>query len=388
MQTTIQVGQRQLPIHKILQHLTTSQFLTQYLRLLVIDETLAEWHQSPEYQLSYSEAELGELYHQVALLNLSSEDSQQIQAVKKSISLQKYQQVRWGHKISSHFLARKSQLDRVIFSAIQVDNIGMAQEIYLRIKDRKQSFDKLARLYSQGAEAKFGGVMGPILVDRIHPYIAHNLAGLAPGDLSPIFQLDHFHVFIRLEQRLPAQFDDEMKARLMEELFEQWLQTQIAERMSSLQIAISPTDQELAADLLVANQAVERPLIPIAEDTHHQELAHSEVEIIDADNRVVPDLNRPLAPLQINSTSFFAPPSEDPIERDAAFKQPATSSFFPPQSTPNQTIDRQHRRNHQLLFQQAIAFIIFFSLFLSGGLGTVYLLNLLVGSTDTQTRHQ
>ena len=385
MQTAIQVGERQLPVHKILQHLTTSPFLAQYLRLLVIDETLAEWHESTEYQLSYSETELAELYHQVALLNLSSEDSHQIQAVKKTLSLQKYQQVSWGHKVSSHFLARKSQLDRVIFSAIQVDNRGMAQEIYLRIKDRKQSFDKLARLYSQGAEAKFGGVIGPILVDRVHPYIAYRLTGLESGDLSPIFQLDNFHVFIRLEQRLPARFDDEMKAQLMEELFEQWLQAEITNRMSSLELAILPPDAQLAQDLLSATQ----PLAAITETPDFQtQLAQSEVQIIDGDDHIIPDLDRPLAPLQIASSSFFAPLSEAESESTTAFSHPTPSSFFAPQPTPTQIINRQHHRNYQLLFQQVIAFFIFFSLFLSGGFGTVYLLNLLVGNTGIQTRHQ
>ncbi|NJR32128.1 MAG: peptidylprolyl isomerase, partial [Chamaesiphon sp. CSU_1_12] len=59
---------------------------------------------------------------------------------------------------------------------MRVDNLGMAQEIYLRIKDRRQSFDKLARLYSLGTEAKFGGVMGPMVVERIHPKIYYHLS--------------------------------------------------------------------------------------------------------------------------------------------------------------------------------------------------------------------
>ena len=221
MPNALQLGQRQLPLHKVLQHLTTSPALFQYLRLSIIEETLVRWQQSPEYQTIYSEAELSELYHQISqLTKLPQSDPGQVEAFKRSLTLKKYQQVQWGHRIPSYFLVRKRSLDRAIFSAIQVDNLGMAQELYLRVKDRRQSFDKLARLYSQGAEAKLGGVLGPIPVERIHPQIAYHLSSLKPGELSPLFQLDNFHVFVRLEQWLPAKFDDDIKGQLMEELFE------------------------------------------------------------------------------------------------------------------------------------------------------------------------
>jgi hypothetical protein len=387
MPTALQLGQRQLPLQKILQHLTTSPFLSQYLRLVIIEETLTQWQQSPEYQTVYSETELTELYHQIAqLANTPNGNPSQIEAAKQSLTLQKYQQVQWGHRISSHFLARKGQLDRAIFSAIQVESLGMAQEIYLRVKDRRQSFDKLARLYSQGAEAKLGGVMGPISVHQVHPQIAYHLVGLEPGELSPLFQLNDLHIFIRLEQRLPAKFDEEMKGQLMEELFEQWVHTEVTSRISNLQVTAFEPDEQLAPELSVATTTGENRLAPTA--GQRKELAQSELEVVDDDDEapILPDGDR--RPAMIESGSFFPPVSEGHSSTEM-FEQNnvVTSSFFAPQSSPTQIIDRQKNRRQQVLFQQVAAFCVFFSLFLGGGLGTVYLLNFLAG-TPAQTGHR
>jgi hypothetical protein len=386
MPTALQLGQRQLPLQKILRHLTTSPFLSQYLRLVIIEETLNQWQHSPEYETLYSEAELTELYHQIAGLANLSEDPKQIEAAKRSIALQKYQQVRWGHKISSHFLSRKGQLDRAIFSAIQVDSLGMAQEIYLRIKDRRQSFDKLARLYSQGAEAKLGGVMGPISVHQVHPQIAHHLVGLEPGELSPLFQLNGLHIFIRLEQRLPARFDDEMKGQLMEELFEQWVQTEVTNRIADLQVTAVVTDEHRIDDLLATATATENRLAPHPAANNHNrpELAPSEVEVIDDRLSKVPDEDRPVATIRAG-TSFFPPVPEGNSPTEVVEHDNSATSFFAPQSTPTQIIDRRQKYRHQVLFQQIVAFFIFFGLFLGGGFGTIYLLNILAGTSGVQT---
>jgi PPIC-type PPIASE domain len=389
MPTALQLGQRQLPLQKILRHLTTSPFLSQYLRLVIIEETLTQWQQSPEYETLYSEAELTELYHQIAGLANISQDPGQIEAAKRSIALQKYQQVRWGHKISSHFLSRKGQLDRAIFSAIQVDSLGMAQEIYLRVKDRRQSFDKLARLYSQGAEAKLGGVMGPISVHQVHPQIAYHLVGLEPGELSPLFQLNGLYIFIRLEQRLPARFDDEMKGQLMEELFEQWVQTEVASRIADFQVTAVVTDEHRIDDLLAVATATESRLAahPVADTQNRSALAASEVEVIDDQTSGVPDEDRPVATI-LAGTSFFPPVPEGHSPTEVVEHDNSATSFFAPQSTPTQIIDRRQKTRHQVVFQQIVAFFIFFGLFLGGGFGTIYLLNFLAGTPGSQTEHR
>ncbi len=391
MSNALQLGQRQLPLHKVLQHLTTSPALFQYLRLSIIEETLMRWQQSPDYQTVYSEAELNELYQQLGQLTQSPEiDPGKIEAFKRSLALKKYQQVQWGHRIPSYFLVRKRALDRAIFSAIQVDNLGMAQEIYLRVKDRRQSFDKLARLYSQGAEAKLGGVMGPIVVERIHPLICYHLSSLQPGELSPLFQIDNFHVFVRLEQWLPAKFDDDIKGQLMEELFEQWLQAEISNRISSLAVIESDTfpDRLDAIDI----SANDQPLLPSVTGVDR-----SSAEIVDAP--IVTEPTSPPPPLtKIDAgISFFPPASEAPAPLQTGIPDVA------PLPTPSARVDRstvttqqyQSPRNEspqpsisRTFFQKVMAFCVFFTLFLGGGLGAIYLLNTFVGTNGVKIQIQ
>jgi hypothetical protein len=379
MPTALQLGQRQLPLQQILQHLTTSPILSEYLRLVIIEETLIQWQQSPEYQAILLQKDLA-TDPDLPIAQITTklpEQPRQIAATNRSLTLEKYQQSQWGHRISSYFLARKGQLDRAIFSAIQVDNLGMAQEIYLRVKDRRQSFDKLARLYSQGAEAKLGGVIGPISIECIHPHIAEYLISLEPGELSPLFQIDNFYVFIKLEQRLPARFDDEMKEQLMEELFDRWLQREVSSRISSLHLTTPPENDESPAQ------------IPLVGDLDKQELRRSAREVQDTNTSILSDSDSPPElPAQtgsasiLSSVSFFPPTITEVVEHQNV----VTSSFFLPQSTPTQLIDCHQQRRRQVIFQQFVAFWLFFSLFLGGGLGTVYLLNFLTGHPGLQTR--
>jgi hypothetical protein len=396
MPNALQVGQRQLPLHKVLQHLTTSPALFQYLRLSIIEETLVRWQESPEYQTIYSEAELNELYQQLGQLAQSPQnDPGRIEAFKRSLALKKYQQVHWGHRIPSYFLVRKRSLDRVIFSAIQVDNLGMAQEIYLRIKDRRQSFDKLARLYSQGAEAKLGGVMGPIPVERIHPKIAYHLSSLKPGELSPLFQLDNFHVFIRLEQWLPARFDDDIKGQLMEELFEQWLHAEIANRISTLTVNQVDTTERQDAIEIDANGKPHLPQVTVVERS--QPALAAQAEVVDAHIATAPTAPPPEPLTKIDAgVSFFPPVVEEPVPPQEIV--PEVVQPPSPVRVDRSTSTAQHYQTHRTnftkrrssanFFQKLVAFCVFFTLFLGGGLGAIYLLNTFVGKDGVKIQIQ
>ncbi len=397
MPNALQVGQRQLPLRKVLQHLTTSPALFQYLRLSIIEETLVRWQESPEYQTIYSEAELNELYQQLGQLAQSPQnDPGRIEAFKRSLALKKYQQVQWGHRVPSYFLVRKRSLDRAIFSAIQVDNLGMAQEIYLRIKDRRQSFDKLARLYSQGAEAKLGGVMGPIPVERIHPKIAYHLSSLKPGELSPLFQIDNFHVFIRLEQWLPARFDDDIKGQLMEELFEQWLHAEIANRISTLTVNQVDTTERQDAIEIDANGKPHLPPLTVVDRS--QPALAAQAEVVDAQTDTAPTAPASPAPVtKIDAgVSFFPPVVEEPAPPQEIV--PEVIQPPSPVRVDRSTSTAQHYRTHRTnftkrgssanFFQKLVAFCVFFTLFLGGGLGAIYLINTFVGKNGVQIQIQ
>ena len=56
-----------------------------------------------------------------------------------------------------------------------------------------------------------------------------------PHQLSPPTQINNVLVIVRLEKILPAQLDRPMRQRLLNERFNQWLQTQMTEQKCQIQ---------------------------------------------------------------------------------------------------------------------------------------------------------
>jgi parvulin-like peptidyl-prolyl isomerase len=229
------IERRQLTAESICEHASTSPLLSQLLRQLTIDRILSEWQPASAVTSIKAEAEL----------DLDSTASIELQApiLDHQTKLQQFKQENWGNKVGSYYLTRKVQLDRVICSIIQVADVTIAQELYFRICSEPKIFSKLALNYSQGAESFDGGKVGPIPISRLHPTIFTQLLLLKPGEISPLFTIDNFYIFVRLEQVVPAQFDDELRQILLDELFEQWLQAKIVSEIGS--VSIQSVESEL-----------------------------------------------------------------------------------------------------------------------------------------------
>ena len=62
-----------------------------------------------------------------------------------------------------------------------------------------------------------------------------NILSSQPQQLSPPTQINNLLVIVRLEKLLPAQLDNFMRQRLLNERFNQWLQAQITAQKWQLQ---------------------------------------------------------------------------------------------------------------------------------------------------------
>ena len=124
-------------------------------------------------------------------------------------------------------LFRSGQLDKAIYSLIRTSDIGVAQEVYFRLIDGEQTFEEAARQYSQGAESQTGGLVGPVVLSTPHPAIAQLVATQPIGQICQPIKLDQWFVIIRPEQVLRSQLDEPMRQRMMNELFQTWLQEQM-----------------------------------------------------------------------------------------------------------------------------------------------------------------
>jgi len=159
--------------------------------------------------------------------------AQLLARAERLLKLAKFKQATWGAKVNSAFLERKQQLDRVIYSLICTKDFCVAQELYFRVKEGEQSFDELAREYSQGPEAQTGGRLGPVEIGSIHPNLARMLIASDVGQLQAPTVIGDWIVLVRLENLLPVTLDQAMQQRLIEESFTKWLEESVTQQMAT-----------------------------------------------------------------------------------------------------------------------------------------------------------
>ncbi len=131
------------------------------------------------------------------------------------------------HRAEQRFLARKNQLDQVIYSLLRVEDGALARELYLRIAEGEADFAELATTYAKGPERSTRGVVGPVPLLQAHPSLAELLRTSRPGQLHPPLQIDRWWLVVRLETLRSASFDDEMQRRMARELFEEWVDQEV-----------------------------------------------------------------------------------------------------------------------------------------------------------------
>jgi parvulin-like peptidyl-prolyl isomerase len=160
----------------------------------------------------------------------------------RSLRIEKFKLKTWGNQLESYFLKRKSSLDRVIYSLIRTQDWGLAQEIYYRLQDDRQSFAELAHQFSEGAENQTGGRIGPVPLSQPHPAIGHLLTVSQAGQLWPPRQIDEWFAIVRLEHLEPIRFDAAVKQYLLQELFETWVRSEVA-RQSPVMLQTLESDR-------------------------------------------------------------------------------------------------------------------------------------------------
>ncbi len=138
------------------------------------------------------------------------------------------------HKAEAHFLSRKNQLDRVVYSLLRVKDHALARELYFRIEAGEANFADLAAQFAEGPEKQTNGIIGPVALTQAHPVLAERLRTSRPGDLMEPCQIEDWWLVLRLESYTPASFDDSTAERMATELFNQWVRDETSRRIRAL----------------------------------------------------------------------------------------------------------------------------------------------------------
>lgn len=274
MSVVLQVGERAIAADDLLHLLAGYQMLPQLLQEVLIDQAIApitctddETKQAQEQFFAQNQITSDETLN--LWMSRHGMTPEQLRSLMtRSLRIEKFKAETWGNKLESYFLSRKSKLDKVIYSLIRTQDIGIAQEIYFRVLEGEQTFAELASSYSKGPEAQTDGLIGPVELSVPHPNLAQMLTVSQPGQLWPPTRIGEWIVIVRLEKFVPAQMDDGMRRRLLTEFFNAWLQENLDHAMaasSSLQptTASSPAvnvSPDLALDSAIAQQLPESSL--------------------------------------------------------------------------------------------------------------------------------
>ncbi|MEO0540443.1 MAG: peptidylprolyl isomerase [Cyanobacteria bacterium P01_A01_bin.105] len=227
MADILQIGSAQLGLADVLGKLEQHDLLPRLVQGVVIDEALAavECNAEEARQQYYAERQLLTPEQQRAWQQQQGVTPEQVaQVALKEVKLSRFKENTWGAQVESHFLQRKTQLDRVLYSLIRTKDASLAQELYFRLKDDEASFADLAKDYSEGQEAQTGGLIGPVELHVPHPSLGRLLSVSQPGQLWAPTPIGEWYVIARLEKFLPIQFDSATRSRMLDELFKSWLQ--------------------------------------------------------------------------------------------------------------------------------------------------------------------
>lgn len=238
MDYLLKINDRLISNDELLPILSRHLMLPQLAREIIIAEAIEGIECTPEEKEMAKQRFLAEnqlkndedVQNWLKKAGVKAEDLEEL--ILRKIKIEKFKEQTWSDQLETYFAKRKKDLDQVVYSLIRTKNTGIAQELYFRILEGESDFKELAKKYSQGIEAETQGLIGPVDLSVPHPQIAQALANSEPGKLLEPMRIGEWIVIIRLENLIKAKLDKPTARRLLDELFQQWLQEQLETKVS------------------------------------------------------------------------------------------------------------------------------------------------------------
>lgn len=127
----------------------------------------------------------------------------------------------------SRFLARRKDLDLIVYSIIRSKNKQLAFELFLRIESNEYSFSELAYEHSEGTEKITNGMIGPLYTSQVNPVLMNRLRTLKKKELLEPFKFEDWWVILKLENEIPSDFTNTIKQQMCIELLDDLLSKKI-----------------------------------------------------------------------------------------------------------------------------------------------------------------
>ncbi|MBM5820043.1 MAG: peptidylprolyl isomerase [Cyanobacteria bacterium K_DeepCast_150m_m2_101] len=164
--------------------------------------------------------------------------------IERPLRLKRHCERLYRPKAEARFFERKTQLDRVVYSLIRLSDEGLARELYLRLDEGEANFADLAAEYSEGPERSTRGVVGPAPLTQAHPLLVERLRTAPAGVVQEPFRIERWWLVFRLESLTSASFDEAMAEQMSQELFDDWLEAEVASQLNTLRPLVMAAEQE------------------------------------------------------------------------------------------------------------------------------------------------
>ena len=136
-------------------------------------------------------------------------------------------------KINQYFIKRKDYLDLYSYTIIKVKNKEVADEIYIRIKEKESTFEDIVNDFSYDDKSFYAEKIGPISINKMEDAIA---SLIKIGDLNQLFQpklSSGFWFILRKDNVLKAEFNHQQKIKLSLELGDKFLNERFIENQKN-----------------------------------------------------------------------------------------------------------------------------------------------------------
>ena len=149
----------------------------------------------------------------------------------------------FGSKAELHFMDRKDDLDQFTYSLLRLKDSDLAYELYLQIEASERDFREMAKSHSLGPERHSCGVIGPNSLKKTNPLLKQKLLAAKEGVLMEPLKLGDWWVIIRLEEKISAKFNEQMKEIMSMELFDSWVEDIANEVMLDMKTYPNSTEE-------------------------------------------------------------------------------------------------------------------------------------------------
>ena len=146
--------------------------------------------------------------------------------------LLRFQEQVFSDAVALRFLDSKLDLDQISYSLIRVSDGDLAFELHQRLQEGEASFEELATEYSEGSEKNSQGRIGPVPLNQAHNAVVNKLRTSEEGQLWPPFFLKNIWLILRLNKWEGARLNDATREQLLEQLFEEWVDARIEQRLA------------------------------------------------------------------------------------------------------------------------------------------------------------